>query len=92
MAHRLVLDRTHRGSVLSIEGIRMRLIGLARIFDSLNWVISLTLLLDLDGDFGTGSARDAWVVINVDNGIPVGIGLAMPFRIHLVRKHFYAVR
>ena len=87
MAHRLVLDRTIRGSVNRIEGIRMRLIGLARIFDSLNWVISLTLLLDHDGD-GRRS-----VVINVDDGIPVGIGFAMPVRIHgVLREHFYAVR
>ena len=82
MAHRLVRDRTHRGSVLSIEGIRMLPIVVARIFA----FIPLTLLLDLDGD-GRRS-----VVIHVEDGISVGIGLAMPVRIHLVRKHFYAVR
>ena len=86
MAHRLVLDRTIRGSVNRIEGIRMRLIGLARIFDSLNWVISPTLLLDLDGDFRRS------VVIHVEDGISIAIGFTMLARVHeVLREHFYAV-
>lgn len=83
MAHRLVRDRTIRGSVNHIEGIRMLPIGGARIGAQ----IRRTLRLDLDGD-GRRS-----VVINVDDGIPVGIGFAMPVRIHgVLREHFYAVR
>ena len=81
MAHRLVRDRTIRGSVNHIEGIRMLPIGGARIGAH----IPLTLLLDHDGD-GRRS-----VVIHVEDGISVGIGFAMPVRIHL-REHFYAVR
>ena len=81
VAHRLVLDRTLRGSVNHSEGIRMLPIGGARIGAQ----IRRTLRLDLDGD-GRRS-----VVIHVEDGISVGIGFAMPVRIHL-REHFYAVR
>ena len=83
MAHRLVRDRTHRGSVLFIEGIRMLPIVGARIVAHR----PITLLLDLDGDFGIS------VVIHVEDGISVAIGFAMPVRIHgVLREHFYAVR
>ena len=85
MAHRLVRDRTIRGSVNHIEGIRMLPIGGARRVAHL----PLTLLLDLDGDFGNRIS----VVIHVDDGIPIAIGFAMPVRIHVgLREHFYAVR
>ena len=88
MAHRLVRDRTIRGSVNHIEGILMTAILGARIVAGYSRnEMPLTLLLDLDGD-GRRS-----VVIHVEDGISVGIGFAMPVRIHgVLREHFYAVR
>ena len=88
MAHRLVLDRTHRGSVNHIEGILMTAILGARIVAGyFRNEMPLTLLLDLDGDFGIS------VVIHVDDGISIAISFAIPVRIHVgLREHFYAVR